>query len=645
MHWERERLHLITLLKRLGIILLIFTLMHPIFYLFNHDLFQPSTFREKIYIFLYALDVDVVTIIRINIIFIIMHLLPNPWRERRDYQWVMKFFYYVFNVAALIFEASDCVYYRYALKRTTSDIIFMKNDAAALAPTFLHDFWYIGLLIIAMVIGAEILYRRGNRQFKNFVQHQVLPKFRFIPKFHIPFFLVCAVVVFFGARGGISEPLNPNKAEGDVPIALEPLAQNTTFTLMWSLFNQQELEETNYMPQSEQRKIYNARYHLKYDSAVSFLNPEKKKLNVCFIIIESFSKEYTGYFNKWSGFTPFLDSLMGQSVLFTNAFANGKKSIEGIPAVLSSLPGLINNPMISSVYQTNKMESVATYLKTMGYYSAFFHGGHNGTMNFDTYTEKVGFDNYFGYNEFPNPKTEDEETWGIFDETFLQFMAKKMNSFPEPFCSAVFTLSSHHPFAMPEKYEGKFPVGGQPINEVIAYTDYSLRKFFASASKMPWFNNTLFVITADHCGPPEHDEYKTKVGIYEVPIIFYLPGKNIKQSINTLVQQTDILPTVLLTVGYEGKIFSFGKPMFETGNAKRYTVNFLGSIYQIIDERYNLLFDGMKAIELYDYRQDVFMKHNLIGEKPDVEARLTKQIEAEIQEFNSRVIYNQMTAQ
>jgi len=263
-------------------------------------------------------------------------------------------------------------------------------------------------------------------------------------------------------------------------------------------------------------------------------------------------------------------------------------------------------------------------------------------MNFDKYTAKAGFDHYYGLNEYPDRDRDFDGNWGIYDEPFLKFMAGKMDQMKEPFCTAVFTLSSHHPFSLPPKYEGRFPKGNQPINEVTGYTDYSIRRFFETASRMPWFKNTLFVITADHCGPPEHDIYKTKVGIYEVPILFYLPGSNLKGTNNSLVQQTDIMPTVLEAMGYYGKVSCFGRSMFTPPQESRYAVNFLGTVYQIIDDRYNLLFDGNQTLEMYDYRQDPYLKHNLLNERPADRLRLETKLKAVIQEFNDRVIQNEL---
>ena len=136
---------------------------------------------------------------------------------------------------------------------------------------------------------------------------------------------------------------------------------------------------------------------------------EGEKPNVVLIIMESFSKEYSGYLNGNDGYMPFLDSLMQESLHFPNAFANAKKSLEALPAILASIPALMETPFVSSPYSANKINSLPRQLKNSGYHTSFFHGGINGTMGFDDF-------------------------------------ARKLNTFPRPFFTCLFSLSSHHPY-------------------------------------------------------------------------------------------------------------------------------------------------------------------------------------------------------
>jgi len=157
----------------------------------------------------------------------------------------------------------------------------------------------------------------------------------------------------------------------------------------------------------------------------------------------------------------------------------------------------MNNSIISSSYSINKVKALPVILEENGYNTSFFHGAFNGSQNFDKYCKQAGFNKYYGKNEYVGPEAFDGK-WGVFDEEFLQFFAKEISTFKEPFFTTLFTISSHAPYVIPEKYKNKFPKGKNELHETIAYTDYALKQFFNTAKKQPWYNNTIFIITADN---------------------------------------------------------------------------------------------------------------------------------------------------
>jgi len=366
-----------------------------------------------------------------------------------------------------------------------------------------------------------------------------------------------------------------------------------------------------------------------------------KKLNVFVIALESFSKEYIGALNgKSKGYTPFLDSLISESLTFTNAFSNGKTSIEGIPAIVSSIPTWMNEPFITSPYGSNQMNSLANLLKQQGYYSAFFHGGTDGTMGFDAFTNLAGYDDYFGRKEYNNEKDYDGN-WGIWDEEFLQYTANTINKKQQPFFATVFTLTSHHPFRVPDKYKNKFKEGPLPIEKSISYTDFALRKFFESAKKMPWFNNTLFVLSADHTGISDDAYYTNDIGNYSIPIIYYMPNSQLKGFDSTITQQIDIMPSVLDFMNYPSPYFAFGNSVFDK-HKQHFALTFRSDLFHLIENNYILQFDGDKATDLYHYTTDSLLKDNLYNKEPEVSASMENKIKAIIQTYQQSLINNKM---
>jgi len=166
--------------------------------------------------------------------------------------------------------------------------------------------------------------------------------------------------------------------------------------------------------------------------------------------------------------------------------------------------------------------------------------------------------------------------WGIWDEPFLQFYAAKMGEMSEPFVTAVFTLSSHHPFHIPEGTEALYPEGDLEIAKCIRYTDHALQRFFESARKQPWYNNTIFVLTSDHTNMSAYDVYKSDIGGFCAPVIFYDPSGEMGTGMRDAVaQQTDILPTLLGWLGYDEPYVAFGCDLMHTPEAETWAVNYL----------------------------------------------------------------------
>lgn len=445
------------------------------------------------------------------------------------------------------------------------------------------------------------------------------------------FILLMGIGLILGRGGFQLKPLRVIHAAKYTSAKNIPLVLNTPFTIMKTV-GVKSFRVYKYYDKEKLDSIYSP--ILEYD------NSEIKHANVVIIILESFSREYIGALNKGSGYTPFLDSLMENSLVFTRAFANGKRSMEAMPSIIAGLPALTDIAYITSQFSSNKINSIAGILSNEGYYTAFFHGGKNGTMGFDQFANIAGFNNYYGMNEYPH-ESDYDGNWGIYDEEYLQYFAQKMSEFQEPFFTSVFTLTSHHPYEIPEKYKGKFPVGTLNIHESIGYTDYSLKKFFESAKKTDWYNNTLFIISADHTAQAESSYYKNKLGNYAIPIIFYHPSDSafIGKS-NIIAQQTDIFPTIMDYLAYDEPFICFGNSLLNN-STDHFTVNYINGIYQIIKDDYLLQFDGNKPIAFYDIKSDSLLQNNLIEDTAKLQ-ELETYLKAIIQSYQERLISNKL---
>ena len=619
------------LIKRLTLVLILLSISRLVFYILNYSNFSDPGIWETIKLFIAGIQYDIATALAFNILFIILYLFPGSYLFHRKFHTIMKILFIVVNGIILASNFADCEYFKFVNKRTTVDIlpyVFLSDDLITLMPRFIKDFWYLFLIWFSTIFALWYFY---PKQVKPEKRIQV-PWFKYL--YQGAFSILLLGVFLIGFRGVRLKPLRIIDAVRYTETKNIPLVLNTPFTILKTIGNSQ-LTEKSFFTEEEALAYFNPVRN--YSSNKNF-NPE----NIVIIILESFSKEYIGALSGKEGYTPFLDSLIQHSLVYPNAFANGKRSIEAVPSIIASLPTLMISSYVSSSYATNNINSLASLLKNKGYHTSFFHGGSNGTMGFDNFAYTAGIEEYYGMNEYG--KNEDfDGTWGILDEEFLQFYANKLNSFEEPFFSSVFTLSSHHPYKIPGKHEGKFRKGPLKILEAVGYSDFSLRRFFKTASEMPWFENTLFVITADHTSLPLDPEYKTNLGQFRVPIIFFHPAdSSLQGKKNLITQQLDIMPSVLDLLDYDEPFISFGNSVLDP-RADHFALTFQNGIYQFIENGYTLIYNQKEGpIALYNFEIDPLLKNNLIRTSQSTLINMVKKIESIIQEYNRRMIRNEM---
>lgn len=607
------------------IALAIFFVCRIFFYAFNVGHFQHLIILS----FLWGFRYDISAICLTYALFFILLMLP-VFPINKITKNILAVLFIIPTIVAFFFNLTDTIYYEFTGKRTTADIIaFMKTSGnmRRLIPRFALDYWYVVLIFLLLIAGAVYVLRKIPLPDAKMNYKQVYAWFRW---------LLTLSLLLIGFRGGFQlKPITIVNAAQDVNSANIALTLNTPFTFFKTV-TEPVIEPKKYMSKKAADALF---------SPIQTINGSGnfKKKNVVIIILESFSKEYTGYFNHGKGFTPFLDSLMRNSMIFQSGFSNGKTSIEGIPAVTASIPTVMGDAFITSPYGGDQINSLASVLDKEGYYTAFFHGGDNGTMGFDAFAKVAGYQHYFGRSQYPHPKRDYDGTWGIWDEPYLQYFAHQLNQKKQPFFATIFTLSSHHPFIVPKKYKGKFPEGKYKILKCVAYADFALKRFFKTASTMPWYNNTLFVLTADHTSISSDKFYTNRLGNFTVPIIFFDPGaKKGYQPQQKVMQQADIFPSILGYLGYKGKVYAFGQNVFNP-NEHGFVIDYESGVYQIIDKNYILLFDGKKINALYHYKTDSLLQNNLLSKKKATADSLCNTLKAYIQQYNTDLVANKMT--
>lgn len=587
---------------------------------------------------------DTSAILVTNILYIVLMLFPLHQKETKVYYLICRWIYIVVNSIALAMNLVDAVYFKYTMRRTTTTVFNEFSHDSNLGRIFLTEAMNHVILILFFALVVWALY-------KCYVQPRLLTKNRCWWHYDITMLLSLIAVAPFvvaGIRGGFTTAVRPITISNanqyvnrpmeaalvlNTPFSIYRTIGKDVFTLPGYFDNPEELEE-----------VYSPVHAAAGDSLI--------RKNVVVLIVESFGREYIGALNTnleggfYKGYTPFVDSLIAQSVTFSRSFCNGRKSIDGMPSILSSIPMFVE-PFFLTPASMNHVSGIASLLAAEGYSTAFFHGAQRGSMGFQAFSRSTGFQEYYGREDFEEDDRFGEEdafdgTWAIWDEPFLQYFATKMSEMREPFMTAVFTASSHHPYIVPEKYKNRYPEEGLEIHKCIRYTDMALSRFFKKACRQEWFKNTIFVLTSDHTNLSDHPYYQTDLGGFCSPIIIYEPGNKERQPeiIDKIAQQIDILPTVMGMLHYPKPYFAFGIDLLNTPADDTWAVNYLNGVYQYVKHNFLLQFDGQKTIGLYSLNDSV-MNRNLIGNISE-QSQMERELKAIIQQYMERMINDQL---
>ena len=614
---------------------------------------------------------DTAAILVTNIPYIVLMLLPLHVKERPWWHRLCRVVFVVINGLALVVNLCDAAYFPFTQRRTTTTVFQEFQNEQNLGGIFATELlrhWYFVLLAVIVIYGLWRLYttpRLDARQHPSPNPHH-LSWWRY-DLVTLLSLAALAPFVVAGIRGGFATAVRPITISNANQYVDRPtdaaLVLNTPFALYRTIGRAVFVVPQYYTNAEEMAAVFSPihtpspiTHHPSPDSLhpspiTHHPSPFTKK-NVVVLIVESFGREYIGALNKnlenghYRGYTPNVDSLIALSTTFERSFCNGRKSIDGMPSILSSIPMFIE-PFFLTPASMNEVSGIADLLGRKGYETAFFHGAQRGSMGFMAFARKTGFQQYYGREDYDaDPRFGGDDDfdgmWAIWDEPFLQYYCAKMNEMREPFMTAVFTASSHHPYVVPEKYKEVYPEEGIIMHKCIRYTDMAIGKFFREASRQPWFQNTIFVMTSDHTNMSDHDYYQTDLGGFCSPIIIYEPGSDRTPAILPKVaQQIDILPTLMGMLHYPDPYVAFGIDVLQTPADSCWAVNYHNGFYQYVKHGHVLQFDGQQTKAVYALT-DSLMQRNLKGRLPQ-QPQMERELKAIIQQYMERMTQDRLT--
>ena len=625
------------LVYRLIATLVVLSISRWMLYLFNLQFFHQLKTGQALALYVQGMRFDLPIVFGINILTILYYCFPSRIIYKGELQTFVDVIYIVANAIAVLLNFMDIVCFHFFGKHLTTNFfkVLLHSDEVSFGVVrqVFFDYWY--LLVIFVLFVLIIIVVAQHTKLQNPEKEE---KSHWHLRQAISLVVMLALTVIAGRGGLQAKPITMETAMQYTDPQNAPILLNTPFCLLTSHDN--ELTERTGTYESDFSPIHydlTANRFIESDS----LTMDSVPSNVVVIILKNIGQEMVGYYShdRRSQLTPFLDSLMSQSLTF-NGMSNSRRSLEVLPAILASIPSMMENDFVRSPYADNDFDAYCQHLQKRGYNTIFMHGGKNGIQGFDAFSNRAGFSKYFGRTEYGDDSDYDGQ-WGIYDGPFLQYTAKTLNRVHEPFSIAIYTLSSRYPYKVPKDFklpeDSYFWTG---FEKTVYYVDCSLRDFFKTASQMSWYDHTLFVITADYSNN-EHfqPEYSNVWGMYSIPIAFYYPKKIKPMKCDEIAQQIDLGPSILSALEVNDTLFSFGRNLFDTLSEPSF-VSYFNLTYQYGDGTYLVQSDGEHPFGIFKPISDSLLNDNLIDrlQCPDIYDKLYRFL----QEYNSRMINNKL---
>lgn len=636
------------LLRKIFWLLVLFFLIRVLFIIYNYHFFSDVAWRDTLHAFTLGLRVDGCLTSLICLPMVILYLLPI--NRFRFVIFCADLWFFAASTLAILVNIFDIKYFPFTMRRLGGEIFSqgeLFREGLGIYWGALRLYWHLILCALILVSFAWVI------SFKITAKHAAVEKVRGGMGSHLIFFLALALTIV-GIRGGFQGlPLKTTHLPTLLGSGKTQFIANNSCLNVIQTRKKTAIPSFQFFPsEAELEKKFNP---MRGSKNFGTMHGKFAGKNVVVLILESFTAQNIGFLDReyknqpGRTFTPFLDELLAKSLCF-DGFSNGLTSIDGFTSVAMGIPPLLGGPFVKGAFTFNKIESLPKIAGKMGYATLFLYGGKKNSCNFDSVRVYAGIEKYIFKRDFfrryPHMKgTEVSNEWGVDDEEWLQFVAECLSETRSPFCAIIFTLSSHYPFKIPKKHGGKFPAGEHPLQEVTAYSDFALRRFFESAQRTDWYKDTIFVLVADHTSSPTERYYQKSLGGYSIPLAIFDPSGTLSGKSELVAQQIDIMPTILDLIGYDGQFFSFGCSLFEK-DGPRFAVSYKNGLYQIITDKYVLQFDGKITIGFY-LRSDFLLDHNLVHSFEYEEDRKCTEsfLKAFLQQYSHSLRMNRMTCE
>jgi phosphoglycerol transferase MdoB-like AlkP superfamily enzyme len=450
----------------------------------------------------------------------------------------------------------DVPFFNYFFNRL-NDTIFNWSHSAGFGfkmvieePRFLV-FFFVFLLVTGFYV---VLLRRVMKQHRLFTNEKFEPiPGRYLPKL-LPFVLLLWGMTFLGIRGRTAQktPIIPGTAFFSNNAFINQLGLNPVFSLMRSVLDDMQPENRHFHKMDDREALSSMSTLLQADPTLAQTSPIARYQtseaplqgrNVVLVIMESMTTAKMGRFGNTAQLTPFLDSLAAQCWSFDNIYSAGIHTYNGIYTTLFAHPAIMHRHTMDLI-SVPPMAGFSNVLAQRGYQTAFFTTHDELFDNMSGFLSSNSFEHIIGQKNYP--AAEVKSTLGVPDEFMFRYSIGELNRLAakqKPFFAAFMTGSDHDPMVIPPEagFVRKHEADEQAI---VAYADWSLRRFLEYASQQSWYGNSVFVFVADHGEHMGHNAYDVVFSNHRIPFLIFAPGYTSPMAVSKLGLQADVFPTV-----------------------------------------------------------------------------------------------------
>lgn len=475
-------------------------------------------------------------------------------------QRVIRFIYSVLTIVCLVFFTVVMtidleLFKNWGYHIDTTPLMYLKTPKEAMAST---PVW----LIISLVVFMFIFFLGAWRIFRVWIS----PTLHYESKDYrtIPVYLIIGGLMLLPVRGGVNvAPLNSSFVFFHATnMYANQAAINPVWNFVYELMHKKKLDKAySFMSEEEAHQIITDAEHTEGEFP-HLLKTERP--NIVFLLLESFTANAIEVLGGLPDVTPNLNALTKEGVLFSNIYATGSRSDRGMVAAISALP---SNPSVALIKYPNKIMNYPCFPKDLekaGYSTRYYYAGDINFGSFRSYVT-MSFQEMVTEDDFSGEAIENRFKWGVHDEYMFERLYEDVSKAKQPFMYMAFNMSSHEPFTVPG--EVKFP--GNDIEHMfmnaIHYSDKCIGEFISKCKKSGIWDNTLFILMADHGTRHIKHVDPNMPEAYHIPLLLTGGALNVQDSvISTIGSQTDMIATVLAQLGIDHSGYRYSRNLLST---------------------------------------------------------------------------------